>query len=53
MFYKLAVDPDKGDIFVTDAVDYQNKGYLIHYNKDGVLIYTFEAGIIPGNMCFK
>jgi hypothetical protein len=53
LFYKLFVNPYNGDIFLTDAVDYQDKGYLMHYNKEGALLDTFEAGTIPGNMCFK
>jgi len=53
LFYKLAVNEKNGDIFVTDAVDYRNKGYLLHYNKDGVLLNTYTTEIIPGAMCFK
>ena len=29
IFYKLAVNPENDEIFVTDAVDYQRKGYLL------------------------
>ena len=28
-FYKLAVNPSNGDIFVTDAVDYAQPGYVL------------------------
>ena len=52
-FYKLGIDPVSNDIFVTDAVDYQQNGYLIHYNPDGALISSYLADIIPGWMCFK
>jgi DNA-binding beta-propeller fold protein YncE len=52
-FYKLGVDPSNNDIFVTDAVDYQKKGSVCYYKKDGTLVSTFSADIIPGLMCFK
>jgi YVTN family beta-propeller protein len=53
LFYKMAVNEKNGDIFVTDAVDYQSKGYLLRYNKEGALLNTFTTEIIPGAMCFK
>ncbi len=52
-FYKLGIDPVSNDIFVTDAVDYQQSGYLIYYNPDGILVSSQLADIIPGSMCFK
>jgi hypothetical protein len=52
-FYKMAINPANGDIIVTDAVDYSQRGYVILYKSDGTLISKEQAGIIPGNMCFK
>lgn len=52
-FYKLGINPSNSDIFVTDAVDYQQKGFVYHYKNDGTLLSTFNADIIPGLMCFK
>lgn len=52
-FYKLAVNPSNGDIFVTDAVDYAQKGYVMIYKNDGTFISRERAEIIPGSMCFK
>jgi hypothetical protein len=52
-FYKLAVNPANGDIFVTDAVDYAQKGYVMIYKNDGTFISKERADIIPGSMCFK
>jgi hypothetical protein len=52
-FYKLGINPENGDIFVTDAVDYQQNGYLMYYNPDGSLVSSQLADIIPGSMCFK
>jgi YVTN family beta-propeller protein len=52
-FYKLGVNPVNSDVFVTDAVDYQQKGLVLYYKKDGTLISTQVADIIPGLMSFK
>jgi YVTN family beta-propeller protein len=51
--YKIGINPGNGDIFVTDVADYQQKGYVLRYSKDGTLIGTMQAGIIPGSICFK
>ena len=52
-FYKLGINPVSNDIFVTDAVDYQQNGFLIYYKEDGTLVSSQLAEIIPGSMCFK
>jgi YVTN family beta-propeller protein len=52
-FYKLAIDPETDDIFLTDAVDYQQRGYLLHYNKEGAFIDEQKAEVIPASMIFK
>ena len=52
-FYKLGINPSNGDIFVTDAVDYQQNGHLLYYNSTGALVSDQLADIIPGSMCFK
>ena len=53
IFYKLGIDPVNSDIFITDAVDYQQKGFLLHYKHDGTFISQYQASILPGLMCFK
>jgi YVTN family beta-propeller protein len=52
-FYKMAINPGNGDIIVTDAVDFTQRGYVNIYKQDGSLISQEKAGIIPGSMCFK
>jgi YVTN family beta-propeller protein len=52
-FYKLGINPVNEDIFVTDAIDYQQNGYLLRYNSSGTLMKSLLANIIPGSMCFK
>jgi len=52
-FYKLGINPVNSDIFITDALDYQKKGYVLYYKKDGTLVSELSADIIPGLSCFK
>jgi hypothetical protein len=52
-FYKMGVNPVNGDILVTDAVDYQQKGHVLIYDKTGQAVADELADIIPGMICFK
>lgn len=52
LFYKLLAGP-RGMVAVTDAIDYQQKGDLLIYSSRGELLYTGQAGIIPGFMHYK
>ena len=53
LFYNMAVDPETGDLYVTDAKNYMMNGTVYRYNEDGVLLSSFEAGVIPSAMLFK
>ena len=53
LFYNMAVDSKTGDIYVTDAKNYVMNGTVYRYTNDGVLLNSFEAGIIPSAMLFK
>jgi len=52
-FYKIGINPVNGDILVTDVVDYQQKGFLLIYDKNGSLLSSYQTDIIPGSFCFK
>ncbi len=52
-FYKIGINPVNNDIFLTDALDYQQSGYLLYYKYDGTLVSSARAELIPGYMCFK
>ena len=52
-FYKIGINPINSDVFVTDAVDFAQQGYLSIYTPKGTFISKMKAGIIPGSMCFK
>ncbi len=53
VFYRMGVNPSNGEVFVTDAGDYVNRGKVLRYGREGVFIAEMTADIIPGNLCFK
>jgi hypothetical protein len=53
LIYKLGVDIRNGRLFYTDAVDYQQKGYVLQLNAKGFLTDSCKGDIIPGSFCFK
>lgn len=52
-FYGLGVDPDNGDIYVSDAIDYMQPGVVYRYDSSGAPLREFKVGIIPGSFCFR
>lgn len=50
---KLGVDFRNGRIFYTDAMDYQQKGYVLQLSTGGYPRDSCRADIIPGSLCFK
>lgn len=53
LFYGLTINPVNGDVYVADAIDYQQPGMIYRYTTEGELIDEFYAGIIPGAFCWK
>ncbi len=53
IYYGLTISPDNGDVYVADAIDYQQPGMIYRYSSDGVLLDEFYVGIIPGAFCWK
>jgi hypothetical protein len=52
-FYGLGVDPKDGVIYVSDAIDYVQRGVVSRYQPNGTLINSFKAGITPNNFYFN
>ena len=50
--YNLTVDPENGDIFVTEAQPTSN-GKLYRYSSEGNLLGTYGVGIFPSYMLFN
>lgn len=52
-YYGLTVDPANGEVYVADAIDYQQQGMIYRYSTVGKLIAEFYVGITPGAFCWK
>ncbi len=50
--YGLAANNTTGEVFVTDAKDYQSNGTLYAFDKTGKKEYTITVGINPANIVF-
>jgi len=53
LFYKMGIDHTNSSIYVSDALDYLQKGYVFRYNPDGSMIDSLQADRIPGFFTFK
>ena len=53
IYYGLTVCSQTGDVYVADAIDYNQQGMIYRYSKSGELIDEFYVGIIPGAFCWK
>lgn len=51
-FYSLAIDPEDQAMYVADAVDYQQHGWVFRYSPAAELLDSFRVGINPGYFCF-
>lgn len=52
-YYGLTVNPRSGDVYVADAIDYQQQGMIYRHTSSGTLIDQFYVGITPGAFCWK
>lgn len=53
IYYGLTIDPVRGDVYIADAIDYQQPGMIYRYSPEGTLLDEFRAGITPGAFCWK
>ncbi len=52
-YYGLTVDPQSGEVYVADAIDYQQPGTVYRHAPDGTPIDAFQVGVNPGSFCWK
>lgn len=53
IYYGLTVSPTDGDIYVADAIDYQQPGRVYRYDPAGNCLSYFTAGVIPADFAWK
>lgn len=53
IYYGLTIDPETGEIYIADAIDYQQPGMIYRYSPSGELITSFYAGVTPAAFCWK
>jgi hypothetical protein len=51
-FYCLGIQPENGDLYVSDVKDFVSRSAVLRYNKQGILVDEFYAGIISGDFFF-
>jgi hypothetical protein len=52
-WYSLGVDPQNGDLYLSDAIDYVQQGIVYRYDAQIQLRDSFRTGIIPAFMAFE
>lgn len=50
--YGIGVNPNNGDVFLADAIDYRQAGMVYRYSRAGQLIDSFRVGILPNHFAF-
>ncbi len=53
LYYALGVAPVTEEVYVGDALDYQQRSVVYRYSREGELLDTFTAGVIAGDFCWK
>lgn len=53
IYYALSVAPESGEIYLADAIDYQQPGMIYRYSPSGQLLTRFYAGVTPAFFCWK
>lgn len=51
--YGLATDPKNGDIYLADALDFNQSAQILRLDDTGQLIHAFEAGSISNGFYFR
>lgn len=52
-YYGLTLDPASGDVYVSDAIDYQQPGLIRRFTSGAVPVDSFYVGVTPGAFCWK
>lgn len=53
IYYALGVDPRTDEIYLGDAIDYQQQGVVYRISPEGLRRDTLRVGVTPTAFCFK
>ncbi len=53
LFYTLAVSPLNGELFISDAIDYTQNGFVFRFDANGNVLDSIRAGITPSFFSFN
>lgn len=53
IYYSVGADPHNGDVYIGDAIDYQQQGVVYRFSAEGKGLDTLRVGIIPTGFCFR
>ncbi|MDE6534742.1 MAG: YncE family protein [Muribaculaceae bacterium] len=53
IYYALSVSPESDEIYLADAIDYQQPGMIYRFSPSGELLSRFYAGVTPAFFCWK
>lgn len=51
--YGLGVDPDNSEVYVADAMDFTQKGYLLRFSPQGETKDSIKVGYVPSGFYFE
>lgn len=52
-YYGLTVNPGNEEVYVADAIDYQQQGMIYRYSREGDLLDEIYVGVTPSAFCWK
>jgi hypothetical protein len=52
LFYTLGYDPVRQQLYISDVVDYVQKGWVFRYTTEGAKLDSFQVGVIPTEFVF-
>ena len=52
LFYGFSIHPITNEIYISDAIDYQQRGVVYRFDYSGNQLDAFKVGIIPGDIVF-
>ncbi len=51
--YGLSIDPANSEVYVADAIDFSQKGYLIRFSPQGETLDSIKVGYVPSGFYFE